>query len=469
MFHLLTSRPAATAIAPSEVEQAYAKLKWRALFGVFIGYIAYYFVRNNFALSTPYLMKAMNLSKTDIGLLSSCMLITYGISKGVMSSLADKCNPKYYMICGLLLSCVVNVLMGFSSAYWMFVVLVIANGLFQGMGAGPSFITIASWFPRLQRGRITATWNISHNIGGGMVAPVALGAFALFGVEHWQAAGYWAPAACAAMVAVLVMMFGVGTTYNEGLPPLDKIVKNEAKDDLVKAKADHTPENMTAFQIFCQYALKNKHVWYVSLVDAFVYLVRFGVLTWLPIYLLQQKGFSKGQMSVAFAIFEWAAIPSTLFAGMLTDKYLKGQRMPLAIVCMTIILGALFFYWSGTSLLVVTAAAGLIGALIYVPQFLASVQTMEVVPSFAVGSAVGLRGFMSYVVGATMGTALIGKMVDLYGWNAGFLVLLSGALLCIVFCFLAHRGIMELEQQKTRRIDNDNAEIGGIKTANATA
>lgn len=463
MFHLLASRPAARQVPQSEIQSAYDHLKWRALFGVFVGYIAFYFVRNNFALSTPYLMKAMSLSKTDIGLLSSCMLITYGISKGVMSSLADKCNPKHYMIFGLLLSCVVNVLMGFSSAYWMFVVLVIANGLFQGMGAGPAFITIASWFPRLQRGRIGAIWNISHNIGGGMVAPVALGAFAMFGAEHWQAAGYWAPAACAVVIALVFMLFGKGTTYNEGLPPLDKIVASEAKNELVKTNITHAPENMTAFQIFCQYALKNKHVWYVSLVDACVYLVRFGVLTWLPIYLLQQKGFSKGQMSVAFAIFEWAAIPSTLFAGILTDKYFKGRRMPLAIVCMTVILGALFFYWSGTSLLVVTAAAGLIGALIYVPQFLASVQTMEVVPSFAVGSAVGLRGFMSYVVGATMGTALIGKMVDLWGWNAGFAVLLGGAIMCIILCYFAHRGVMELEKQRAIASTQDNDTQEAVK------
>ena len=53
--------------------------------------------------------------------------------------------------------------------------------LVQGMGVGPSFITIANWFPRMQRGRTGAIWNISHNIGGGLVAPIATGAFAMFG------------------------------------------------------------------------------------------------------------------------------------------------------------------------------------------------------------------------------------------------------------------------------------------------
>ena len=251
---------------------------------------------------------------------------------------------------------------------------------------------------------------------------------------------------------------------------LEKILKDEQKNALVSTKADHAPDNMTPFQIFVQYALKSKHVWYVSMFDAFVYLVRFGVITWLPIYLLQVKGFTKGQMGMAFAIFEWAAIPATLVAGVLTDKYLKGRRMPVAIGCLLIILGALFFYWSSNDLIVVTAAAGAIGAFIYVPQFLASVVTMEVVPSFAVGSAVGLRGFMSYIVGTTMGTALIGKLVDLYGWSAGFYTLLTGAVLAIVFGVLSHLGSLELEAKKQADLAKaDTLDAGDVATAGARA
>ncbi|SUX86248.1 regulatory protein UhpC [Citrobacter koseri] len=65
------------------------------------------------------------------------MLIAYGISKGVMSSLADKASPKVFMACGLVLCAIVNVGLGFSTAFWIFAALVVLNGLFQGMGVGP--------------------------------------------------------------------------------------------------------------------------------------------------------------------------------------------------------------------------------------------------------------------------------------------------------------------------------------------
>ncbi len=57
---------------------------------------------------------------------------------------------------------------------------------------------------------------------------------------------------------------------------------------------------MSAWQIFCTYVLRNKNARYISLVDVFVYMVRFGMISWLPIYLLTVKHFSKEQMSVAF-------------------------------------------------------------------------------------------------------------------------------------------------------------------------
>lgn len=448
MFGFLRSRPPVTNVPAAGVRAAYYRYRRRALLGVFLAYAAFYFVRANFTLSTPYLMKAMSLTRTDIGLLSSCLLVTYGLSKGVMSSLADKCNPKYFMLFGLLLSCVVNLLLGFSSTFWAIAVLVVLNGCVQGMGAGPAFITIANWYPRRQRGEAGAVWNTSHNVGAGMVVLIATAAFSILGTQHWRAASYWAPAIAAAAVAVVVMLVGVGTPYNVGLPSKEYILANSADEELIHSRLDHAPESLSSFQIFCRYVLNNKLVWFISLVDATVYIVRFGVITWLPVYLLQSKGFSRNEMGAAFTVFEWAAIPSTLLAGFLTDKVFKGRRMPLIMACMLIIFCALCVYWKSKTIVVATAAAGVIGSLIYVPQFLASVFGMEVVPPFAVGSAVGLRGFMSYVLGSTIGTALIGVLVDSYGWRAGFYTLLASSVLCILFSYLAHRGALQLEAKR---------------------
>ncbi|MEH0015904.1 phosphoglycerate transporter PgtP [Citrobacter portucalensis] len=447
MLSIFKAGPAANKVPAEKVQETYGRYRIQALLSVFLGYLAYYIVRNNFTLSTPYLKEHLDLSATQIGLLSSCMLIAYGISKGIMSSLADKASPKVFMACGLVLCAIVNVGLGFSTGFWIFAALVVFNGLFQGMGVGPSFITIANWFPRKERGRVGAFWNISHNVGGGIVAPIVGAAFAILGSEHWQSASYIVPAGVAVLFAFIVLILGKGSPHQEGLPALEQMMPEE-KVVLNSRHTDQAPENMSAFQIFCTYVLRNKNAWYVSLVDVFVYMVRFGMISWLPIYLLTEKHFSKEQMSIAFLFFEWAAIPSTLLAGWLTDKLFKGRRMPLAMICMALIFVCLIGYWKSESLLMVTIFAAIVGCLIYVPQFLASVQTMEIVPSFAVGSAVGLHGFTRYILGAPLGTSLLDVMVEKMGWHGGFYLLMGGIVCCILFCYLSHRGALELEQQR---------------------
>ena len=169
--------------------------------------MCYYIVRNNFVLSTPYLAEKLELSKTQIGLLTSSLLITYGCSKGAMGILADKANPRYFMALGLLLCIMINIMMGFSTSFYLFVGLVILLGVFQGMGVGPSIITVGYWYPRSQRGRASTTWNVSHNLGGGIVAPIVGASLAYLGSEQWEISTYVVPSIIALIGVFLVLFF----------------------------------------------------------------------------------------------------------------------------------------------------------------------------------------------------------------------------------------------------------------------
>ena len=450
MFNFLKPQKAPTQIPADKVMSVYKRYRLMTLIGLIIGYASFYVVRNNFALSTPFLKADLNLSATSIGMLSSYMLISYGLSKGYMSSLSDKAEPKKFMALGLILCAIINFIMGFSTSFTAFSILVIILGTFQGMGVGPCFISMAKWYPKKERGIVGAFWNTSHNIGGGIVAPIVAAGFFLVGSDHWQLASYMVPAVVALLGVGVVLTLVKSSPVNEGLPELQQIIPEEDNIDALK-KNDEAPENMSAWQLFKTYVLPNKNAWFVSFVDTFVYTVRFGMLTWMPIYLLQVKGFSKAEMAVAFLFFEWAAIPSTIFAGYISDKFFKGYRMPPAMISMALIFFCIIGYWQSNSLVTTTIFAAIVGCLIYIPQFLASVQTMEVVPSFAVGSAVGLRGFMSYVVGASLGTSLFGIAVDHIGWNGGFYILFAAVILCICFCYLAHRGALQLHKENLQR------------------
>ena len=115
---------------------------------------------------------------------------------------------------------------------------------------------------------------------------------------------------------------------------------------------------------------------------------------------------------------------------------------------------AMFVYWGGSDLITVTIGAGIIGCLIYVPMFLSSLQTIELVPSFAAGSATGLRGLLSYILGSFSGTALFGILADKFGWDAGFYLLLFAVAGCIFCCYMTHLGVLRLERKKAQAANN---------------
>lgn len=167
MFDFFKPKQKAVKFPKEQILPTYFRMRTWSLSGVFVGYMGYYLVRNNITLSTPFIQSQLELTKSEIGTITGSMLIAYGISKGAMSIISDKADPKKYMALGLIVCAFVNVLLGFSNSFYAYVGFVIALGIFQGMGVGPSFITLANWYPRKERGIYTAVWNISHNLGGG--------------------------------------------------------------------------------------------------------------------------------------------------------------------------------------------------------------------------------------------------------------------------------------------------------------
>ena len=86
------------------VDQEYRRHRRSVFAGIFIGYAAYYLVRNNLALAIPdILAEYPQHSKADLGWALTGLSISYGISKFLMGSVSDRANPKYFLPLGLLL------------------------------------------------------------------------------------------------------------------------------------------------------------------------------------------------------------------------------------------------------------------------------------------------------------------------------------------------------------------------------
>ncbi|AVQ33540.1 glycerol-3-phosphate transporter [Staphylococcus muscae] len=434
MFNFLKPPKPAQPVADQHVDETYKKLRFQVFMGIFLGYAGYYLLRKNFSIAMPYLAE-QGFSTTGLGFALSAVSISYGISKFVMGTVSDRSNARTFLVLGLMLTAIVNLLMGFVPAFTsgitiMFIMLFL-NGWFQGMGWPPSGRVLVHWFSVSERGSKTAIWNVAHNVGGGLMAPFAIfGVYlmSVLGFDHMK--GYEGififPAIIAMIVAIVSYFLIRDTPQSVGLPPIESY----RNDYPTKDKTTFETE-LTTKEILFKYVLNNKWVWIIAIANIFVYFVRYGVLDWAPLYLSDVKHFDVEGSSWAYFLYEWAGIPGTLLCGWLSDKVFKGRRGPAGFIFMIGVTIAVAVYWLNPAgnPIVDNLALVTIGFLIYGPVMLIGLQALDYVPKKAAGTAAGLTGLFGYLGGAVMANIIMGIVVDNMGWDAGFILLIVVSIL----------------------------------------
>src|SRR6185295_15109298 len=220
--------------------------------GIFIGYAGYYLVRNNLALAIPDLLaEHPEYSKAELGTALTALSIAYGVSKFLMGSISDRSNPKYFLPLGLLLSSMIMATFGLVDALYASLAAIIAimavNGWVQGMGWPPCGKLMVHWFSTRERGLTVSTWNTAHNVGGALIANLALAGVTLFG--DWGAKFYF-NALIAAAIAIGVFFLLEDTPQSKGLPPIEKY-----KNDYPPGYSDANEQTLPFREIFYTYVL----------------------------------------------------------------------------------------------------------------------------------------------------------------------------------------------------------------------
>ncbi|HAP23214.1 MAG TPA: MFS transporter [Lactobacillus sp.] len=424
MLSFLRPAPAATKkVPPEKIARSYRWHQTGVIAALCIGYIGYYIIRLIFTTEQNDIMRQYGFTTAEVGLVLSCFGIGYGISKLFMGALSDKSNTIRYLATGLIVSAVLNIGLGATRNLYVMMVLMLVMSIAQGMGAAACQRTIQLWWGKKWRGTVYSIWSSAHNAGAfACVAVVQLASFLFTGSI---AAVFYTASVISFAIAAFVLWAGSERPAAVGLPSIAEYTEDEVKlDNGESSAADLT--DLSLQQVFITYILKNPLVWAITLTSMALYLVRYGIMSWIPSYLVQSKGFSEAFAKWLVGIFELAAVPGVILLGAVSDL-LKDRR---ALVCLGCVLGLVvclttYFFSSAKTVIVVDLL--LMGTLIYAPLTLVGLMVNEVVPKFAVGSSTGFMGFFQYIFGETLATALIGGLVAKYGWIASNTVLYVAA------------------------------------------
>lgn len=371
-----------------EIDSKYKRLRWQVFLSATLGYGLYYVCRLSLNVIKKPIVDAGVLSETELGIIGSGLFITYAIGKFVNGFLADRSNVRRFMSIGLLITALINLILGFTTSFAVFVVLWAVNGWAQAMGAAPCVVSLSRWFGDKERGTFYGLWSSSHNIGEAITFIVTSAIVASLG---WQW-GFRGAALLALLGFVIVAVFMRDTPQSCGLPPI-AVYKGDVTESQKKAEDEKSVgEHQRA-------VLKNPAVWMLALASAFMYISRYAVNSWGIFYLEAEKGYSIVEASSIISISSVCGILGTISSGWVSDKFFKGRRnLPAVIFGLMNILGLTLFLFGPSNHVIIIASMiifGLaIGALIC---FLGGLMAVDIVSKKASGAALGVVGIASYV------------------------------------------------------------------------
>ena len=389
------SKPSEGKVAPEAVEGEYRHLRNCTFWGVTGAYALYYVCRMAMSVVKQPLIDGGIFTAAQLGIIGSAFYFVYAFGKFANGFIADYCNVRRFMATGLLISTVVNLLMGVLGLVhgWMgfptmllFVVFAViwgVNGYCQSMGAPPGVISLSRWFPLDRRGTYYSILSATPYLGK------ALSVFALGLIVGWIGweYGFIFSAVAGVIGSAMILLMVSDTPESKGLPSVQKLTgETPQKTDSMSTKELHKG------------VVRHPGIWIIAVSSAFVYITQHAVSEWGVLFLQKGKGFSLAGATQIIAFSEAFGIAGTVLAGWLSDKVFRGNRfVPVLIsglLCL-LSLGAFLFTAGGYSLnIIYVSVFSLAIGVVYCT--VAGLMVLDIVPRKATGAALGVVGLASY-------------------------------------------------------------------------
>lgn len=386
---------------PAVVRRLYERRRWSVFLSVLFGYGLFYTSRMNFSVAKKAMLDEGVMTATQMGLAGSALLFVYSAGKFVNGFLADRCNIARLMSTGLLLSGLVNVALGFNPVFSVFLLLWGVNGWVQSVGSAPSVVALSHWFAKKERGTRYGIWSASHSLGEGLTF---VGTAVLVSHVGWRW-GFWGPGLVCMIAALVLYRTLADRPQTYGLPPVNEY-RGEPPEPAAREAASI---GRLQWEV-----IRHPGVWILALASGCLYVGRYGIGNWGPLYLQTAKGYSATAAGSVMAAYPIANLVGSVTSGLVSDRLFRSNRNIPALIYGLLEVGSLLVLygnppgrpWVDTAALA-AFGLGMGGLLVY----LGGLMAVDLVSRRAAGAAMGLVGLFSYLVAGVQDT-LSGYLLD---------------------------------------------------------
>jgi MFS family permease len=350
-----------------------------------------------FYLILPIIGRELGLSYSQIGLIMTCQYIAGAVANIPGGVLVDTVGRKgVLMATSLFWVGFPYLLMGFTHSYLMLLGCVALVGFGNSLWHPTAIPTLARRFPE-RKGLVLSLHGMGGNVGDA-IAPIVVGA--LLAVFSWREVVIM-NVVPGIVIAFLLFVF-LGTLQLGG--------------SRREASRDSGTQSLRGYFRGLPELFRNRGLILLSASSAFRSMTQNALLTFLPVYLAYEMGYSSFWVGACMFALQTAGFAAAPIAGHLSDRMGRKSVMMTSMAMTAVVL--VFMALAGKSLAFVFFVA-VLGFFLYAVRPVMQAWLLETTPRNMGGTSIGVL-FGAQALGSSIGPLLGGLVADSFGLTATF-------------------------------------------------
>lgn len=262
----------------------------------------------------PEIMLDLNIgSEASAGLISSLFYLPYTLLQVPAGFLGDKYGRKLVLVPGLILFASGAIFSGLAMTFTTFLIARVITGMGQGTYFGPVYSLTSEYIPKEKRGISTAIVNSGTALGMGL-GLVGSSYFVKVANLEWRLL-LFASGALGLITALLFQRF---------LKSSKSIEKSSSTEDVQAVNTDEEKTSIISI-------LKNPKMLGTCILYFGTCYGYYMIVTWLPSFLEQEKGFTGAAIGLASSLVAFTAVPGALVFSKVSDKFMN-KKVSIALI-----------------------------------------------------------------------------------------------------------------------------------------
>ena len=384
---------------------------YREMWLITLGHSLTHWYPATFYLLMPIIGKELGLSYSQIGLIMTCQYVAGAVANIPGGVLVDTVGRKgVLMATSLFWVGFPYLLMGFAHSYLMLLGCVALVGFGNSLWHPTAIPTLARRFPD-RKGLVLSLHSMGGNVGDAL-APLAVGA--LLSVLTWRQA-VMLNVAPGIVIAFLIFVF-LGTMQLGARKPAAQGAGAQSLREYFRG----LPE-----------LFSNRGLVVLASSSAFRSMTQNALLTFLPVYLAYELGYSPFWVGACMFALQAAGFAAAPVAGHLSDRMGRKSVMMTSMVMTAVVL--VFMALAGKSAAFVFFVT-ILGFFLYAIRPVLQAWLLETTPKNMGGTSIGVL-FGAQALGSSVGPLLGGLVADRYGLSAAFTFLAVTIMVANLFIF----------------------------------